>query len=117
MNLFQMLGFGREKRARQLTVKVSGVPRSGDIRAYVDGRHHCKLRVGDNDCFFGNQEFKLSILIDNLILTRIGIFGECMESNKITISNDVVSVQVSISEENIPTIAAKRENVTGYTTP
>ena len=98
----QQLKKNMEKR--QLIVRVTGIIGPGDIIAYVNDQHHCKLSVGENTCVCESCEFRFFISIDNIVATRIGVVGECISSNEITISNNVRTILVSVSEKNISVV-------------
>ena len=95
----------QNKEKRQLVVRVTGIIGPEDIIAYVNDRHHCKLSVGENICAFESCEFRFFISIDNLVPKRLGVVGECISSNEITVSNNVRTILVSISEENVPVVS------------
>lgn len=91
-------------KERQLCVFVKDIPRLGDIRAFVNGQPHSILGVGENNCLFKSFVFKFNVSIDNLVPTRIGVFGECKNSNEVLVSNHVKSIFVSISDDNVPIV-------------
>lgn len=104
MRILDLLNFGTGKERRELEILVFGAIKNGEIRAYVDGLYYCKLNYGKNIRKFVKHNVNFSVLIDNLAITRIGIFGDCLDSNEVMVLEKTKSLCVLIPEDNVSQI-------------